>query len=354
MLGLTACRDSEVVAYRIPKEKDASPATATPAAPVAPGGFQVAALPAGDLTWTAPTDWKPKAPSAMRKASYVVGASEGAAADLAITAFPGDVGGDLANVNRWRGQLGLSPVSESELPAALTSLSANGLAIKMVDLAGGESDHPQRMLGAIVPYAGATWFFKLTGSAAVVEKEKTAYLDFLQTLKPAAPVAMGAGAPPAVPPPMTDMANTAVIKADGPGLKWTAPPAWQDKPPTAMRKATYIVPGAAGTNGEISVTAFPGDVGGELANVNRWRGQFQLSPLSAAELPAAVTHLTVNGLSVALVELSGGTAEHPTRLLGAIVPSNGATWFFKFTGPAPLVAAEQPAFLSFIHSLSAP
>lgn len=354
-LCFAACRDSEVATYRIPKENDTPPASTAPAAlAAAPAGFQIAAPATGGLTWTAPADWKPKTASSMRKGSYEIGASEGPVADLAITAFPGDVGGDLANVNRWRGQLALPPISEAELPAALTTLSTNGVSMKIADLAGGPADNPQRMLGAIVPQGGATWFFKLTGPAAVVAKAKPAYLDFLQTIKAVALVTETPAAPAPVPPPIADMANTPVIKADGPGLKWTAPSHWQDKPPTAMRKATYVVPGVGGANGEISVTAFPGEVGGELANVNRWRGQFQLSPLTAADLPTAVTRLTANGLQIALVDFSGGTADNPQRLLGAIVPSNGATWFFKFTGPSALVAAEQTAFLTFLQSLSAP
>ncbi len=346
---LAACREAQVSAYRIPKEND------LPAAPVAaaPVGFQVASPAASDLTWSAPADWKPKAAAAMRKGSYDVGGAGGPAADLAITAFPGDVGGDLANVNRWRGQLGLPPIAEAELAAALTPLSANGLTMKIADLTGGTPDSPQRMLGAIVPHGGATWFFKLTGATAVVAQAKAAYLVFLQTIQ-AAPAVASAAPPAAAPPPATDMAGTPVGQADGPGLKWTVPPHWQGKPPTAMRKATYVVPGAGGANGEIAVTAFPGEVGGELANVNRWRGQFQLPPLPAGELPAALTRLTVNGLPVALVEFTGGPADNPQRLLGAMVPSNGATWFFKFTGPAALVAAEKPAFRHFLQTLSAP
>ena len=74
----------------------------------------------------------------------------------------------------------------------------------------------------------------------------------------------------------------------------------------------------------------------------------------AAELPAAVTRTTANGLPVTLVELTGGPSGAPVRLLGAMVPANGATWFFKLTGPADLVAAQKPAFLSFLQTLSAP
>jgi hypothetical protein len=259
-------------------------------------------------------------------------------------------------VNRWRGQLQLPPLGETELAGAMTRLEANGLKMAVVDLAGGTPDKPQRMLGAIVPYQGATWFFKLTGPDALVAKEKDAYFEFLHTVKAAATAPIIAAAEPSaeVAPPVADPMIAAATKAGGADLKWTAPPHWQSKPPSAMRKATYIIPGDGGTTAELSVTAFPGAVGGELANVNRWRGQLQLPPLAETELAGAVSRSTINGLQVTLVDLTGGTAKNPQRMLGAIVPSNGANWFFKLTGPEVLVGKEKPAFLAFIQTLQAP
>lgn len=344
-LCLGACRDSRVAAYRIPKENDL-PAPA-PTAPTGPGGLIVASSEAGGLVWTAPAAWKAIPGSSMRKGSYAIGPEGGPAADLAITAFPGNVGGDLANVNRWLGQLSRPPITEAERAATLTPFSANGLDMLVADLAGGPADTPLRMLGVIVPHAGSTWFFKLTGPDSLVAKEKPAFLEFLRTVRISAVTA------PAAPPP-AGMAGPPVVPADGPGLKWTAPAHWQDKPASAMRKATYVVPGANGAAGELAITAFPGDVGGELANLNRWRGQLALPPIAEADFAGAVTRLTVNNLPVVLVELTGGAADNPQRLLGAMVPYAGATWFFKLTGPAALVAAEKPAFLTFVQSLSTP
>jgi hypothetical protein len=347
LLGSVACRDSKVTAYRIPKEND-GPIPAGGSGPVAP--FAVAAPSGAGLAWTAPARWKPKAVSALRKASYSIGDSPGASADVSITAFPGDVGGDLANINRWRGQLQLPPISEGELGPALASIEANGLTMRVVDLAGGPAEQPERMLGAIVPYDGATWFFKLSGPDALVAGEKATFVEFLRTVR-AAPGAAAetTGLPPALP-----MASAVVPAADGPELKWTAPPEWQSKAPSAMRKATYLVAGDDGTRAELSVTAFPGSVGGELANVNRWRGQLQLPPIADAELEEAVARKKINGLDVTLVDLTGGAAGQPVRLLGAIVPVNGANWFFKFTGPATLVAREKSSFLALVQSLHAP
>lgn len=196
---LGACRDPKVASYRVPKdaaaEQEAAKAAARASASMMPGGSGTAMPPAGssgaatgglqtaqghDLEWKAPSHWAKKTASSMRKATYAI--SEGdATADLAVTAFPGDVGGEVANVNRWRGQVGLQPVSEAEALSSVVRLEANGLKIGVVDIV--DSSGSTRMLGAWVPFEGATWFFKLLGPDAVVAKEKPAFLEFLKTVK---------------------------------------------------------------------------------------------------------------------------------------------------------------------------
>lgn len=152
-----------------------------------------------------------------------------------------------------------------------------------------------------------------------------------------------------------NMASTPVPTAAGGDLTWTAPTQWQPRPASAMRKATFIIPGdQAGEQAELSVAAFPGDVGGNLANVNRWRQQLQLAPISAAELESALTHLHAGDLHIDVAELLGPAAadgKSRQRVLGAIVPHNGATWFFKLTGPDTLVTREKDAFLAFLQTL---
>ena len=112
----------------------------------------------------------------MRKGSYAISGPEGQG-DLSITAFPGDVGGNLANINRWRDQLELPPVAD--VAEAAQPLEANGLHLLVFDGA----NHGQRILAAIVARPAETWFFKLTGPDALVAREKPAFLDFLQTVK---------------------------------------------------------------------------------------------------------------------------------------------------------------------------
>lgn len=364
---LTSCRDSKVETYRIAKEANAPlPADTGANAPAHVAGGDMSSMPVAradgrELTWKAPAHWTSKQASSMRKATYIITGADGATAELAITAFPGDVGGDFANVTRWLGQLGLPPIEPSALPTLLTRSESHGLGVSVVDLLGPKQEKTLRMLGAIVPFEGATWFFKLTGPDAVVAAEKPAFLAFLQTIEagsgpaPAATAAAPAPVSPmAAPAPAADMANTPVIKAEGPGLTWTAPAGWTSKPATAMRKATLLVPTAGGAAIELAVTAFPGDVGGELANVNRWRNQLGLAPLAPADLAGAVTRQSANGLNFAIVDFANGATTNPQRTLGAIVPFNGATWFFKLAGPDASVAAQKSAFLAFLQTVKAP
>lgn len=200
---LGACKKAEVTTYRVPKEPTAPAAAAAP--PPAAGNAAPAATPAGGsggtmastpvatasgpgLAWNVPTHWSTKAGSAMRKGSYTV-KSDGVAgeADLAVTAFPGNVGGDLANLNRWRGQVKLAPVSEGEFEANVQRVEHNGLKMIVTDIVGtGPSGAPERIIGAMVPHGGSTWFFKMQGPDVLVAKEKPAFMTMLQSVKPAA------------------------------------------------------------------------------------------------------------------------------------------------------------------------
>ena len=175
---LTSCREARVEHYRVPKEKPA-PTTVAPADAMAS-----ATVPTGSeaITWTAPAAWTPKPPSPMRKGSYAI-TGTGGEADLSITAFPGDTGGLLANLNRWRGQISLPPLASGELEASLLHLDANGLHFDVVDFVGTANGTPTRLIGAVLSRPGETWFFKLTGPEATVAAAKADFFAFIQTVK---------------------------------------------------------------------------------------------------------------------------------------------------------------------------
>jgi len=119
----------------------------------------------------------------MRRGSYFVPAA-GGEADLSITSLGGGAGGLLANGNRWRSQLQLPELSADAVAASVVKESINGLPFTLVDFASSGAN-AQRTVGAIVPVGGDTWFFKLSGSDAVVAAAKQSFLEFVRTVRPA-------------------------------------------------------------------------------------------------------------------------------------------------------------------------
>lgn len=151
------------------------------------------ALPPGVMSaaktpqWTVPKDWQAGKPSTVRRGSWIVNGPDGQAADVAVTAFPGDVGGEIANINRWRAQIGLSPIKDTEVDSVTTKIVFGTMTATLVDftnpaLATGEK-FPQRMLVATLTEGGNSWFFKMTGAAPLVEAQKQAFIDFVKSVK---------------------------------------------------------------------------------------------------------------------------------------------------------------------------
>ena len=155
--------------------------------PAMPGQAAAPAI-SNSLTWAAPDHWAAKALGAMRRGSFTPKNAAGEA-DCSIFLFPAATNPLLANINRWRGQIGLAPTTEAQLPTETTVIENSGLKFTTVDLVSQPADGtaPVRMLGAILYRGNEAWFFKLTGPDAVVAAEKTPFLDFLRTVRPVAP-----------------------------------------------------------------------------------------------------------------------------------------------------------------------
>jgi hypothetical protein len=186
-------------------------------------------------------------------------------------------------------------------------------------------------------------------------EEVTSY-RVAKEIPPAAEAAGGDGlgashrtAPAPTPPPgMAGDVPMPPTPSGAEAVKWTLPAGWGQSFPGGMRFATFKVPGAGKIDG--SVVTLPGDAGGELPNVNRWRGQIGLGPTDAAGLAAARTSVTsrVGAVNVYDFTSEGGKK---SRLIAAILMVDGSAWFIKLTGDAEPVTAARPAFLQLLGSL---
>lgn len=145
-------------------------------------------------------------------------------------------------------------------------------------------------------------------------------------------------------------AATAAFEPSAPaGLRWSAPAGWVEGPGGSMQVATFRLP-APSEAASVSVATFPGDVGGELANVNRWRGQLALPPVAEGELAALRERVETRAGAALLYDFTG-PGETRTRLVAASLRLGDSTWFFKLNGPEAAVAAARPAFLQFLKGL---
>ena len=145
-------------------------------------------------------------------------------------------------------------------------------------------------------------------------------------------------------------AATAAFEPTAPaGLRWTAPQGWVEGPGGSMQVATFRLPPPSEA-AQVSVATFPGDVGGELANVNRWRGQLALAPVAEGELAALRSRVVTRAGAASVYDFTGEGAA-PVRLVAASLRVGDSTWFFKLNGPEAAVAAARPAFLAFLKGL---
>ena len=131
----------------------------------------------GDPRWSVPESWRRVEEEApMRFATFVTDHPEGRAKVL-VSRFTGEVGGELANVNRWRKQLGLGPIDHEQLDATVSRFGESGRSGYRVRIRGG---------GSILIAAGLheaernrTWFVKSVVSTPTVadrlEQEMVAF-----------------------------------------------------------------------------------------------------------------------------------------------------------------------------------
>lgn len=345
-LVLLGCREEKIAYYRVKKEVERPPAVT---------GAPAAGLPR--LQWKTPAGWEEQPAGSVRIASFGITADGGRKADVSVTQFPGDVGGDLANVNRWRNQLQLGPINESELAKYVTTLDlplGQFLLTEMVSESAvlGEGRHAG-MVGAWLKQPDRTWFFKLAGDSELVAKNRDAFIAFLRSLEFTAPEESPMPVATAAVPTAPSSAAPLAAGSTKP-LTWTAPASWTAKPLGAMRKGSYTLQGANGTTADLSIISFPGDAGGMAENLNRWRGQVKLEPLPPAQLASSATTLANAGLRFTIVDFLGTGSDGATRLLGAVLPLENETYFFKLMGPDAVVSQHKAAFLEFLKTVKAP
>ena len=165
-----------------PEASASSSASAPASAPAVSGGSERASGGGGAdglPNWQVPSGWKAAGPKPMRLASFDIPDAAGNG-DVSISKLSGNGGGLLANVNRWRGQVGLAPLEAGALATNSKAVAtAGGDSGTWVELVGTE----KTILGAIVARGEVSWFFKLTAPAPVAAKNRDAFEQFVRSIR---------------------------------------------------------------------------------------------------------------------------------------------------------------------------
>lgn len=103
--------------------------------------------------------------------------------DISVVFLPGAAGGELANVNRWRGQIGLGAWDESALGKARTSLKTKAGSVAAYDFTSEGQVKSRMVVGLLTTADGNSWFLKMVGDDAPVAKTKPDFMRFLESLR---------------------------------------------------------------------------------------------------------------------------------------------------------------------------
>lgn len=313
-------------------------------------GMNPAELPAGHpplgdqprgprAKWTTPMGWTEAPLGSMRVASFRI-ASGDLRAEVSVIPLLGTGGGDLENVNRWRGEVGLSPITEAELKQQAQTVLVHGQAASVFDMEGKTADGTMgRVVAAIQHRDGTAWFFKLAGDSELVAKQKESFIAFLESFQflkgddtPSQPVARprASGEP-----------------------QWDVPSGWKEGPAGQFLTAKFIIQGEGNARAEVNVSTSAGDGGGLAANVNRWRQQIGLDPLSPDEIVQSAKTIEVTKGIASVVEMRGTDQRtgNAASVVGVIVMQENRAWFYKLAGDEKVVASQREAFLKFAQGV---
>jgi len=142
------------------------------------------------VAWELPAGWESVNPTPIRVGNFRVAAAPGV--ECYVTVLTGAGGGVLANINRWRQQMGQGELSQAQADA-LPAFPVLGAQAVFLDAAGdftdmsGTTQSGYRMLGIVAPLPDRTVFVKMTGPDAAVLGEKERFIEFCKSLEETQP-----------------------------------------------------------------------------------------------------------------------------------------------------------------------
>jgi hypothetical protein len=328
--ALVGCHREQISVYTAPKD-DATPATTQNDGQNGPADS--AARPRPEVGWNLPSGWTETGADQVSLENFTVRGSNGQEARVSLTELPNLTGKEVLLVNMWRQQAGLTPLSDDDALKSITPTQFGAEQGSYFEVLGTNDGRPFEIATAFLHRPDGSWFCRISGEPDLIAEQKPVFIDFLKTIR----IQDGEA--------VAD--NIASSSTSSPTPNWTVPSQWQAQPPGEMQVARFIVPEHNNAKAEVSVSVFPTEAGGTLANINRWRTKFVgLAPVEQKDLPQLVSPLDPAHPGSVLVDMQ----KDDKRLIGAIVPRSGNYWFYKLVGEAAAVGPQKDSFIAFAKS----
>jgi hypothetical protein len=258
-------------------------------------------------TWDAPANWKKTDGPAPRFATLKIDDIQ-PPLEVTVSSLPlsaGDLSAYvLQNVNRWRGQMSLRPITQQRLAKESQELKLADRTAVYVDLLG---------------------------------KLQSAGMSGARPMAGHPPIAQTSPRTGKQPEPNANRAD---------GIEFETPSGWQ----AGAKDAFSQVALETGTGSEkirTTFSALSAAASDLTSNINRWRAQVGLPPQEAEAIQSEVTPMDIGGSSGNYVELVGPEE----AILGAIVVHDDKAWFLKMRGPKAAAQAQRDKFGELLKSI---
>lgn len=136
------------------------------------------------LTWKAPEHWVKARPRPLREATYYPSGKRDIECYVTIVPTGADTASDT--LNRWRGQMGLAPLSQAEAEA-VPSVRVLGKEGRLLEAFGGFTDpsgnehQDYGLLSVVSTHEDSLLIVRMTGPREEVQAEREHFMAFLET-----------------------------------------------------------------------------------------------------------------------------------------------------------------------------
>lgn len=174
--GMSGCkdRDAAVRTYRTDKAPPAPQVDQLPQ----PSPAMAPPQQTSPYAWDLPEGWIAQPASGMRLATFLIPVGQ-TQVDCSVILAGGDV---VANVNRWRGQIGLPALDATAVQSS--AIKAEGQLGEFQYFKLINKDQPDKaFLAAILPAGARSLFIKIDAPAAHLDALESSFVDFCKSVK---------------------------------------------------------------------------------------------------------------------------------------------------------------------------